>query len=73
MARDYDVSALGLAPWQGLTLDSTGRWKVRLADEISSLPFHTFIKTKMVASSSTEGRTVTLTCTWVEAAYLCLD
>ena len=72
MARDYDVSALGLAPWQGLPLDSAGRWKVSLADEISSLPFHTF-KTNMVASSSTEGRTVTLTCTWVEAAYLCLD
>ena len=42
MARDYDVSALGLAPWQGLPLDSAGRWKVSLADEISSLPFHTF-------------------------------
>ena len=72
MARDYDVSALGLAPWQGLPLDSAGRWKVSLADEISSLAFHT-LKTNMVASSSTEGRTVTLTCTWVEAAYLCLD
>ena len=54
MARDYDVSALGLAPWQGLPLDSAGRWKVSLADEISSVPFHTF-KTKMVASSSAEG------------------
>ena len=42
MARDYDVSALGLAPWQGLPLDSAGRWKVSLTDEISSLPFHTF-------------------------------
>ena len=72
MARDYDVSALGLALWQGLFLDSAGRWKVSLADEISSLPFHTF-KANMVASSSTEGRTVTLTCTWVQAAYLCLD
>ena len=40
MARDYDVSALGLVPWQGLPLDSAGRWKVSLADEISSLPFH---------------------------------
>ena len=27
MARDYDVSALGLALWQGLPLDSAGRWK----------------------------------------------
>ena len=72
MARDYDVSALGLTPWQGLPLDSEGRWKVSWADEISSLPFHTF-KANMVASSSTEGRTVTLTCTWVQAAYLCLD
>ena len=33
MARDYDVSALGLAPWQGLPLDSAGRWKVSFADE----------------------------------------
>ena len=72
MARDYDVSALGLALWQGLPLDSAGRWKVSLADEISSLPFHTF-KSNMVASSRTEGRAVTLTCTWVEAAYLYLD
>ena len=41
MARDYDVSALGLALWQGLPLDSAGRWKVSLGDEISRLPFHT--------------------------------
>ena len=57
MARDYGVCALGLAPWQGLTLDSAGRWKVSLADEILSLPFHTF-KTNVVASPSKEGRTV---------------
>ena len=55
MARDYDVSALGLAPWQGLPLDSAGRWKVSLADEISSLPFHTF-KTNMEASSKHRGQ-----------------
>ena len=71
MARDYDVSALGLAPWQGLPLDSAGRWKVSLADEISSLPFHTYNPRWWPAQ--TEGRTVTLTCTLVEAAYLCLD
>ena len=36
MARDYDVSALGLALWQGLPLDSAGMWKVSLAYDISS-------------------------------------
>ena len=62
MARDYDVSALGLALWQGLPLDSAGRWKVSFADETSSLPFHTF-KTNVVARPIKEGRTLTVTCT----------
>ena len=47
MARDYDVSALGLALWQELFLDSAGRWEVSLADKISSLLFHTFNPTRM--------------------------
>ena len=56
MARDYDVSALGLAPWQGLPLDSAGRWKVSLADEISSLPFHTFNPTWWPAQEQRVGQ-----------------
>ena len=36
-------------------------------------PSFLHLQSNMVARSRTEGRTVTLTCTWVEAAYLCLD
>ena len=39
MVRDLVVGALGLAPRQTA---AAGRWKVGLADEISSLPFHTY-------------------------------
>ena len=56
MARDYDVSALGLALWQGLPLDSAGRWKVSLADEISSLPFHTLNPTWWPAQEQRAGQ-----------------
>ena len=56
LASDYDVSALGLAPWQGLPLDSAGRWKVSLADEISSLPFHTFNPTWWPAQEHRAGQ-----------------
>ena len=50
------LGALVLAPWQGLPLDSAGRWKVSLADEISSLPLHTLNPTWWQAQEQRAGQ-----------------